>query len=151
VAPARPSEIATALHRFGLQRDRLRSALSRASGLALADLDALEHLEADGPLTQRQLGDRLLLTSGAVTILVDRLERTGLVTRRRHPDDRRAVLVELGHHASAPEPQALTDYHAAVAAAARAIAPDHREAVRSFLAQVAEQAAQATSGIKTGS
>ena len=150
MARTRPLEVATALHRFGLQRDRLRSALSRSSGLALADLDALEHLEADGALTQRELGDRLLLTSGAVTMLVDRLERSGLVTRRRHPDDRRAVLVALSDQAPASEPEPLADYHAAVAAAAGGLSPEHRDAVRAFLDQVAEHAAQAVGGLSTG-
>ena len=48
----------------------MRSALARAAGISGTDLDALEHLEADGPLTQRQLGERLSLTSGAITMLV---------------------------------------------------------------------------------
>jgi DNA-binding MarR family transcriptional regulator len=144
-----PAEIAVALHRFGLQRDRLRAALSQATGLALADLDALEHLEADGPLTQRQLGDRLLLTSGAMTMLVDRLERAGLVERRGHPHDRRAVLVELRRASSTAQPEALTDYHTAIAAAARAIGPRHRAAVATFLAQVTQQAATTTTALRT--
>jgi DNA-binding MarR family transcriptional regulator len=149
VSVASPQEIALALHRFGLRRDRLRTALSQATGLALADLDALEHLEADGPLTQRQLGDRLLLTSGAVTMLVDRLERDGLVERRRHPHDRRAVLVDLSRASSTVHPEALADYHTAIAAAARAIGSEHREAVAAFLTQVTEQAAAATTALTT--
>jgi len=52
-----------------------------------------ENLEADGPLTQRDLGERLALTSGAITMLVDRLERAGWVHRRPHPGDRRYVLI----------------------------------------------------------
>jgi DNA-binding MarR family transcriptional regulator len=151
VSGASPPEIAVALHRFGLQRDRLRTALSQATGLALADLDALEHLEADGPLTQRQLGDRLLLTSGAVTMLVDRLERAGLVERRPHPHDRRAVLVELSRASSSAQPEALTNYHTAIAAAVRAIGPEHRDAVTAFLAQVTDQAAAATTALRTAS
>jgi hypothetical protein len=48
-----------------------------------------------GPLTERDLGARLLLTSGGVTVLVDRLERAGLVRRGRHPTDRRTTVVGL--------------------------------------------------------
>src|SRR6516162_9665364 len=90
-----PETMTARLQGFGLARDQMRSALATAAGLSPADLDALEHLEAAGPLTQRQLGERLALTSGAITMLVDRLERAGLVRRRPHPRDRRAVLVEL--------------------------------------------------------
>ena len=88
-------DLAGSLQRFGLQRDRMRAALARHAGISATDLDALEHLEADGPLTQRDLGQRLSLTSGAVTMLVDRLERAGWVHRRPHPGDRRYVLIEL--------------------------------------------------------
>ena len=89
-----PSEdVASALHRFGLERDRLRTAQARRLGIAVADLDALEHLELAGPLTQRELAMRLLLSSGAVTFLVDRLEQAGLVRRQPHPTDRRTTLV----------------------------------------------------------
>jgi DNA-binding MarR family transcriptional regulator len=151
VSATKPSEIALALHRFGLQRDRLRTALARATGLAPADLDALEHLEADGPLTQRQLGDRLLLTSGAVTMLVDRLERAGLVARRRHPGDRRAVLVQLGARSTTAQPAALTDYHAAIGAAVHTIGAEHRDAIAAFLTQVADEAARATTALKAAS
>lgn len=91
MAPERDA-LSRSLQRFGLERDRMRAALARHAGMSGTDLDALEHLEADGPLTQRDLGDRLSLTSGAVTMLVDRLEKAGWVHRRPHPSDRRYVL-----------------------------------------------------------
>src|SRR5215470_2482709 len=94
-----PEAMTTSLQRFGLARDQMRSALASGAGISPADLDALEHLEADGPLTQRELGDRLSLTSGAITMLVDRLEHGGWVRRRPHPADRRYVLVELSPQA----------------------------------------------------
>ena len=59
---------------FGLARDQMRSALASGAGISPADLDALEHLEAAGSLTQRELGTRLALTSGAITMLVDRIK-----------------------------------------------------------------------------
>ena len=71
------NELAGKLQRFGLARDRMRAALARQAGISETDLDALEHLEADGPLTQRDLGERLSITSGAVTMLIDRLEAAG--------------------------------------------------------------------------
>jgi DNA-binding MarR family transcriptional regulator len=141
--PARPIDIAQALHRFGLQRDRFRSALSRQTGLALADLDALEHLEADGPITQRELGERLLLTSGAVTMLVDRLERGGWVRRTRHPTDRRSLLVGLTDKADREQPPGLARYHAAIAAAAREIPGEARAHALAFVERAASEASRA--------
>src|SRR5271165_243547 len=109
-------DLAGRLQRFGLQRDRMRAALARHAGISATDLDALEHLEADGPLTQRDLGDRLSLTSGAVTMLVDRLERAGWVERTPHHSDRLIVLVELSPQALERVPAGLTVYHARIRA-----------------------------------
>lgn len=137
------------LHRFGLERDRLRTALCQQAGIAESELDALEHLEADGPLTQRELGDRLLLSSGGVTVLVDRLERSGWVTRVPHPSDRRAVLLELRPDAFTELPEPLAAYHATVAAAARSIPAECREAVAAFLNAVTTDAAARAKALRT--
>jgi len=143
-----PDKMAAALQRFGLERDRMRAALASHSGISAADLDALEHLEADGPLTQRQLGERLSLTSGAVTMLVDRLERAGWVQRRPHPTDRRYVLVELSSAAEERTPPALTDYHTRVRDIARGVPAGQRRAIHAFLAAAAEAASTAASEIR---
>lgn len=39
------------------------------------------------------LGKKLQITSATMTGILDRLEKMGLVERRPHPDDRRAILV----------------------------------------------------------
>ncbi|MGA7833641.1 MAG: MarR family transcriptional regulator [Acidimicrobiales bacterium] len=136
-------QVLAALQRFGLERDSMRAALVRTAEISATDLDALEHLEADGPLTQRQLGDRLSLTSGAITILVDRLERGGWVRRRPHPSDRRYVLVELTEQAFERAPAGLADYHHAVRTIAEALPAARRLAVLSFLEDVANAASSA--------
>src|SRR3954470_23500278 len=138
--PASPASIRLLLHRFGLERDRLRAALCQRAGITESELDALEYLEADGPLTQRQLGERLLLSSGGITVLVDRLERGGWVKRKPHPTDRRAVLLELDKTALATLPSALADYHTATTAAARAIPPAHRDSTAAFLSAASSSA-----------
>jgi len=50
---------------------------------------------APDPLSPHQLGERLLVTRGTVTGLLDTLQRQGLVRRIPHPDDRRMLLIEL--------------------------------------------------------
>ena len=145
-----PDATAAALQRFGLQRDRMRAALASQAGISPADLDALEHLEADGPLTQRQLGERLSLTSGAVTMLVDRLERAGWVQRRPHPTDRRYVLVGLSAAAETRTPPALAGYHTRVRAIAGAVPAGQRAAIHAFLAAAAEAAAAASNEMGAG-
>jgi DNA-binding MarR family transcriptional regulator len=70
------------------------AAMARRTGLGLSEMAALEHLQhSHGGLTPTELGRRLSLSSGAITALVDRLERTGHVERRDNPADRRSSVV----------------------------------------------------------
>lgn len=55
-------------------------------------LETLMHL---GPLCQRELARKLLVSGGNVTMVVDNLERRGLVSRERSTVDRRVVTVAL--------------------------------------------------------
>src|SRR5579872_514812 len=57
-----------------------------------AVLEALFHL---GPLNQCDLARKLLRSGGNVTVVVDNLEKRGLVRRERQKDDRRMVVVSL--------------------------------------------------------
>ncbi len=57
-----------------------------------AVLEALYHL---GPLSQRQLADKILRSSGNLTMVIDNLEKAGWVRRERSGRDRRVVTVSL--------------------------------------------------------
>lgn len=137
---ATPRDLTRQLHLFGMARDRLRAAMTGLLGIGLADLDALEHLELAGPLPQRDLGARLMLTSGAITQLVDRLERLHLVRRKAHPTDRRVTQVMLLPEAALPQLPEMDQYHAELARAARALSPRARAEVLAFLRRLEEQA-----------
>jgi MarR family transcriptional regulator, 2-MHQ and catechol-resistance regulon repressor len=67
------------------------------SGLEMcgSDFAVLEALLHKGPLPVNEIGKRVLLTSGSITVAVDRLETKGLVERRAHGTDRRARMVHL--------------------------------------------------------
>jgi DNA-binding MarR family transcriptional regulator len=49
----------------------------------------------DFTMSPGELGDELLLSSGAMTNRLDRLESAGLIAREPDPDDRRALIVRL--------------------------------------------------------
>src|SRR5258706_5821536 len=67
------------------------------SGLEMcgSDFAVLEALLHKGPLPVNEIGKKVLLTSGSVTVAVDRLETKGLVERRAHGTDRRTRVVHL--------------------------------------------------------
>ena len=87
-------EITWATRRLDMAMSRLMVALSRAVGISVPEMLALEYLDADGSIGPSELARRLQMTSGAMTALVDRLEASGHVVRQRHPADRRRVLVK---------------------------------------------------------
>lgn len=55
-------------------------------------LEALLHL---GPLNQRELGQKLLKSGGNITMVIDNLQKNGLVEKVTDPNDRRAVIISL--------------------------------------------------------
>lgn len=63
-------------------------------GLGLADFKCLTALTEEGSATAGEIAHRTGLTSGAVTRMIDRLERAGWVRRRHDTVDRRRVIVE---------------------------------------------------------
>jgi DNA-binding MarR family transcriptional regulator len=65
-------------------------------GLSTTDEKCLDlAIRAEGPLTAGRIAELSGLSTGAVTGVIDRLERAGYVRRVRDPHDRRKVLVEV--------------------------------------------------------
>ncbi|MEQ4716834.1 MarR family transcriptional regulator [Nonomuraea sp. B19D2] len=62
----------------------------RAGALNLTAAQAVALRELTGPLTMRDLADRMGCEPSNATFVVDRLEEQGIVERRPHPSDRRA-------------------------------------------------------------
>nr|WP_320048919.1 MarR family transcriptional regulator [uncultured Desulfuromonas sp.] len=72
-----------------LQDGRLRA------GLSISQFGVLEALYHLGPLCQKELGQKILKSSGNITTVIDNLEKRQLVERRRLESDRRYFLVHL--------------------------------------------------------
>ena len=64
-------------------------------GLRLTDIQCINVLELMGPSTPGELARSTGLTTGGVTVMLDRLEKAGYVKRVPNPRDRRSVLVRL--------------------------------------------------------
>jgi len=69
--------------------------VAAAAGITHTQFGVLEALLHLGPLSQRDLGRKLLISGGNVTMVVTNLETRGLVRRGRSPDDARVVMVGL--------------------------------------------------------
>ncbi len=85
-----------AIRILDLATSRHRSALAADWGITVTDSLVLSNLAtAGGQMTPRDLGRRLMLSSGTLTTMVDRLAAGGYVVRVAHPHDRRSLLVRL--------------------------------------------------------
>ena len=88
-------------------------AVAEAAGLSGTDHKYLDLIMENGNMTAGELADATGLTTGAVTKIIDRLEKQDLVERKRDDDDRRKVFVipkhENAYKKLAPVFQSLVD------------------------------------------
>jgi DNA-binding MarR family transcriptional regulator len=75
--------------------DTMDAAVAELLKVNRTDVICLDILARLGTLTAGQLAEESRLTTGAVTAVVDRLERAGYALRVADPTDRRRVLVEI--------------------------------------------------------
>ena len=93
-------------------------------GITPMEFGILEALHHKGPMILGEVQKKILVTSGGVTYLVDRLAAKGLVERRRCEHDRRAYYAAL-----TPAGEELI----------REIFPAHAEAIRNAMAGLSEE------------
>ena len=70
------------------------AAVAERLGLGPADHKCLDLLLRLGPMPAGELADKSGLTTGAITGVIDRLERAGYAARASDPNDRRRVVVQ---------------------------------------------------------
>ena len=95
--PARAELLKTldgTLRNVGAQSVLLSDTVSKLVGANPTDLECLDLLGLAGPTTAGRLAAHTGLTTGAMTAVIDRLERAGFARRLRNTEDRRSVLVE---------------------------------------------------------
>lgn len=83
-----------AVLRLGTEVDGLDQRASSRFGISRTDLHLIDRLRSGGPQTPTQLARSVGLTTGGLSIALERLERIGYIRRSQHPDDRRSILVE---------------------------------------------------------
>jgi len=70
-------------------------AVVRGTGITLQQMHTLEILGSCGELRMKELAEKMGVTTGSLTVLVDRLVNAGLVERRPNAADRRSIQVGL--------------------------------------------------------
>jgi DNA-binding MarR family transcriptional regulator len=77
------------------QNARMATAISVRLGLSATDLRVLLFVHRAPDATPKEIAGQLEQTSSSVTAMLDRLERSGHLTRSPHPTDRRSLVLNL--------------------------------------------------------
>ncbi len=84
--------------KFSRAKDRLDRAMRRnveEQGLTISQFGVLEILYHIGPLSVKDIGDKILLTSSNLVTVIDNLVKRDLVKRVPCPHDRRSVIIHI--------------------------------------------------------
>lgn len=131
------AEVSAMLRRFAMERERYIKLLAKTAGMGRIEFDALDYIQEAGELTPNQLSRRLVITSGATTALIDRLEAAGRLTRSPNPQDRRSCVLRLTKTADEGGARQLAAYARDMDDAARKLSAKERLAVAQFLERAA--------------
>lgn len=108
-----------------------------------SDFAVLEALLHKGSLPVNEIGKKVLLTSGSITVAVDRVEEKGLVERRAHGTDRRARIVHLTKEGRKLITRAYTQHAADLEQLVSAsLTPKERATLIRLLKKIGYQAAE---------
>jgi DNA-binding MarR family transcriptional regulator len=118
--------------------DHFRQMHAEKHGTGVTELLAMGHLYHDGELSPTQLADRLDLTTGSVTALVNRLVEAGYAERYPHPDDRRRLVISLTRPGTRTIAALFVGLRDATAAALAGASPAQRRTVAAFLRTTAD-------------
>jgi DNA-binding MarR family transcriptional regulator len=86
-------ELEEAMRRTSAQGVLFGKTVADVAGISGSDLDCMDFLNLEGRMTAGRLAELTGLTTGAITGVVDRLEKAGFVRRERDETDRRKVFI----------------------------------------------------------
>jgi DNA-binding MarR family transcriptional regulator len=86
-------ELMTEVRKLTRSTLMLQHVIAENIGLHVTDAECIDFLQEMGPSTAGDLAKATRLTTGAITNVIDRLEKSGFVKRDPDPNDRRKVIV----------------------------------------------------------
>lgn len=89
------SQLNHALTEFYDKLSSWEQSVVKETGYSLAQVHTIETLGVNGPLRMKELAQKLGITTGTLTVQIDKLVNADLIERCPHPDDRRAIVVRL--------------------------------------------------------
>ena len=103
------------------------SRLMTEAGLTISQFGVLEALFHKGPLCQRDLGAKILKSTGNITLVIDNLEKRNLVRRERDSEDRRYLTVHLTEEGTGLIAQAFAKVEASICTEMSSLTPTEQD------------------------
>ncbi|MBS1677635.1 MAG: MarR family transcriptional regulator [Actinobacteria bacterium] len=141
------AEIRGALRELSSQLSNLNQRVGSKVELRQIDLNCLDRIAREGPLSPSTLSRRSGLHPATITGVLDRLERGDWVARERNPDDRRAVLVRALRQRTGELVGLYAGMNRAVAEICRDYDPGQLRLLVEFLGRTAEAGRGASEGL----
>jgi MarR family transcriptional regulator, 2-MHQ and catechol-resistance regulon repressor len=111
-------------------------------GLTVPQFGILEALYHLGPLSLGELAEKLLVTGGNITYVMDRLEKQGLVERHRSDTDRRVVEARLTPEGRGKIASVFPGHAAFIQELVSPLDPEERRQVRELLKRLGKAIAR---------
>jgi DNA-binding MarR family transcriptional regulator len=86
-------ELQNGMRKASAQGTMFAKAVADCAGISSSDMDCMDFLNFEGRITAGRLAELTGLTTGAITGVIDRLEKAGFVRRERDESDRRKVFI----------------------------------------------------------
>ncbi|WP_404331883.1 MarR family winged helix-turn-helix transcriptional regulator [Mesobacillus maritimus] len=118
--------------------DRIKEEMTK-NKLSITEFSVLEVLYHKGRQTIQQIGKSILISSGSMTYVIDKLEERGLVSRNACPDDRRAIHVLLTDQGNTVMNEIMPTYHELVSDMFGSLSDDDAETFVQLLRKVKER------------
>jgi DNA-binding MarR family transcriptional regulator len=135
--------VGAAMRRLTAEIDGLDQRAANRFGINRSDLRCLDVLRGLGPTTPTTLAGAVGMTTGGLSLALDRLETAGYVTRRPNANDGRSVIVEPTEHLAHVEREIFGPLARGMGEIIARYRDADLEVIRDFLDRVADAAARA--------
>lgn len=119
-------------------QERIRDEMSK-NKLSITEFSVLEVLFYQGKQTIQQIGNRILISSGSMTYVIDKLEQKGIIKRNDCREDRRVIHITLTTEGMEMMENIMPKYQAMVDSFFEDLTGDESELMVYFLKKVCKR------------
>ena len=131
--PLRDHDLRARLQQLGVRHRHLEKRLAGALRTDVSGLEVMDHLVALGPTTPSVLATRLGTSTAAMSLVLNRLEDAGHITRARHPEDGRKLVVTAAPPSTDRVWELISPLTAQIDALVATYTPEQQDLVEGFL------------------